>query len=99
MAAADPARPEICAGLPQRVRRSLPDHPRDEGPQREGAGAHQGQAVMTAAPLLAGVLPGVDSLAAAEIYDDPPDLAPLPEEEPRIAKSVARRRNEFITGR
>jgi 4'-phosphopantetheinyl transferase EntD len=54
---------------------------------------------MTAAPLLAGVLPGVDSLAAAEIYDDPPDLAPLPEEEPLIAKSVAKRRNEFITVR
>jgi 4'-phosphopantetheinyl transferase EntD len=41
----------------------------------------------------------VDALAAAEIYDDPPDLAPLPEEEPLIAKSVAKRRNEFITVR
>ena len=54
---------------------------------------------MSAAPLLAGVLPGLDALAAAEIYDDPPDLAPLPEEEPLIAKSVAKRRNEFITVR
>ena len=33
------------------------------------------------------------------MYDDPPDLAPLPEEEPLIAKSVAKRRNEFITVR
>jgi len=54
---------------------------------------------MTAAPLLAEVLPGVDMLAAAELYDDPPNLAPLPEEEPLIAKSVAKRRNEFITVR
>src|SRR6478752_541227 len=99
MVEADPARPEVCAGLPQRVRWPLPDHPGNEGPQREGAGTYQGQAGMTAAPLLAGVLPGVDSLAAAEIYDDPPDLAPLPEEEPLIAKSVAKRRNEFITVR
>ena len=54
---------------------------------------------MTAAPLLAVVLPGSDSLAASEMYDDPPELAPLPEEEPLIAKSVAKRRNEFITVR
>ena len=33
------------------------------------------------------------------MYTDPPDLAPLPEEEPLIAKSVAKRRNEFITVR
>lgn len=39
------------------------------------------------------------SLAAAELYDDPPGLIPLPEEEPLIAKSVAKRRNEFITAR
>jgi 4'-phosphopantetheinyl transferase EntD len=38
-------------------------------------------------------------LASAEVYDDPPDLAPLPEEAPLIAKSVAKRRNEFITVR
>ena len=55
---------------------------------------------MIAAPLLAGVLPGgVDALAAAELYSDPRELAPLPEEEPLIAKSVAKRRNEFITVR
>ena len=34
-----------------------------------------------------------------EVYSDPPGLAPLPEEEPLIAKSVAKRRNEFITVR
>ncbi|MDA2893190.1 4'-phosphopantetheinyl transferase [Mycolicibacterium sp. BiH015] len=55
---------------------------------------------MIAAPLLAGVLPGgVGALAAAELYSDPRELAPLPEEEPLIAKSVAKRRNEFITVR
>lgn len=53
-----------------------------------------------AASLLSGVLPATRSaLAAAEVYRDPPDLAPLPEEEPLIAKSVAKRRNEFITVR
>jgi 4'-phosphopantetheinyl transferase EntD len=51
------------------------------------------------ATLLSGVLPGVNALAAAEMYDDPPELAPMPEEEPLIAKSVAKRRNEFITVR
>ncbi len=52
---------------------------------------------MIVATLLSGVLPG--TVAAAEMYDDPPDLAPLPEEEPLIARSVAKRRNEFITVR
>jgi 4'-phosphopantetheinyl transferase EntD len=47
--------------------------------------------------LLSGVLPG--SVAAAEMYDDPPELTPLPEEEPLIARSVAKRRNEFVTVR
>jgi 4'-phosphopantetheinyl transferase EntD len=51
------------------------------------------------ATLLSDVLPGTDSLAAAEMYTDPPDLAPLPEEEPLIARSVAKRRNEFVTVR
>jgi 4'-phosphopantetheinyl transferase EntD len=49
------------------------------------------------ATLLAEVLPG--TVAAAEMYSDPPDLAPLPEEEPLIARSVAKRRNEFVTVR
>jgi 4'-phosphopantetheinyl transferase EntD len=47
--------------------------------------------------LLGDVLPA--PVATAERYDDPPDLAPLPEEEPLIAKSVAKRRNEFVTVR
>jgi enterobactin synthetase component D / holo-[acyl-carrier protein] synthase len=47
--------------------------------------------------LLTGVLPSV--VATAELYDDPPDLAALPEEEPLIARSVAKRRNEFVTVR
>jgi 4'-phosphopantetheinyl transferase EntD len=52
------------------------------------------------ATMLSGVLPGgALALAAAEIYTDPPELVPLPEEEPLIAKSVAKRRNEFITVR
>lgn len=48
--------------------------------------------------LLAAVLPDVP-VASAELYDDPPGLAPLPEEEPLIARSVAKRRDEFITVR
>jgi 4'-phosphopantetheinyl transferase EntD len=52
------------------------------------------------ATLLSGVLPEESrALAAAEMYTDPPELTPLPEEEPLIAKSVAKRRNEFITVR
>jgi 4'-phosphopantetheinyl transferase EntD len=47
--------------------------------------------------LLSGVLP--DVVASAERYGDAPELAPLPEEEPLIARSVAKRRNEFITVR
>lgn len=47
--------------------------------------------------LLGGVVPA--AVATAELYDDPADLAPLPEEEPLIARSVAKRRNEFITVR
>ena len=56
---------------------------------------------MTASPLVSSVLPDELSgdLAYAEVYSDPPGLAPLPEEEPLIAKSVAKRRNEFITVR
>ncbi|MGB8502534.1 4'-phosphopantetheinyl transferase family protein [Mycobacterium sp.] len=40
-----------------------------------------------------------DSVAAAELYADPPDLRPLPDEEPLIERSVAKRRNEFVTVR
>ena len=49
------------------------------------------------ARLLTGVLPGL--VASAELYDDPPELVPLPEEEPLVARSVAKRRNEFVTVR
>jgi 4'-phosphopantetheinyl transferase EntD len=51
--------------------------------------------------LVSSLLPGtlVDAMAYAELYSDPPDLAPLPAEEPLIAKSVAKRRSEFITVR
>jgi len=56
---------------------------------------------VTGSTLVSSVLPGepLQDLAYAELYSDPPDLAPLPEEEPLIAKSVAKRRNEFITAR
>jgi 4'-phosphopantetheinyl transferase EntD len=56
---------------------------------------------MTMRVLVSSVLPGTLSgdLAYSELYSDPPGLAPLPDEEPLIAKSVAKRRNEFITVR
>ena len=56
---------------------------------------------MTARMLVSAVLPETVSrdLAYSELYSDPPGLAPLPEEEPLIAKSVAKRRNEFVTAR
>jgi 4'-phosphopantetheinyl transferase EntD len=58
---------------------------------------------MTLSALMSSVLPGAgasgENLASAELYSDPPGLAPLPEEEPLIARSVAKRRNEFITVR
>ncbi len=54
---------------------------------------------MTGGTLVSAVLPVSDGLAYAERYSDPPELVPLPEEEPLIARSVAKRRNEFITVR
>ncbi|OBK73511.1 4'-phosphopantetheinyl transferase [Mycobacterium sp. 1165178.9] len=54
---------------------------------------------MTKDTLVSAVLPEADGLAYSEVYSDPPDLAPLPEEEPLIARSVDKRRNEFITVR
>jgi 4'-phosphopantetheinyl transferase EntD len=54
---------------------------------------------MTADLLVSSVLPATEGMAYSELYSDPPDLVPLPEEEPLIAKSVAKRRNEFITVR
>jgi 4'-phosphopantetheinyl transferase EntD len=50
-------------------------------------------------PVLSGAGESVDNLASVELYSDPPGLAPMPEEEPLIARSVAKRRNEFITVR
>ncbi|MGB9305460.1 MAG: 4'-phosphopantetheinyl transferase [Mycobacterium sp.] len=55
---------------------------------------------MTASMLVSSVLPATAiDLAYSEVYSDPPGLDPLPEEEPLIAKSVAKRRTEFITVR
>lgn len=55
---------------------------------------------MTVSKLMSPVLPDDRAdLASAELYTDPPGLAALPEEEPLIARSVAKRRNEFITAR
>ncbi len=57
--------------------------------------------MMTGKVLVSSVLPitAAEDLAYSEVYSDPSGLAPLPEEEPLIAKSVAKRRNEFITVR
>ena len=49
--------------------------------------------------FLQAVLPDVEGLVFAELYDDPAGLVPMPEEEPLIARSVAKRRNEFVTAR
>jgi 4'-phosphopantetheinyl transferase EntD len=54
---------------------------------------------MTLTTLVSAVLPSIEDLACAELYSDPPGLAPLAEEEPLIARSVEKRRNEFITVR
>jgi len=48
---------------------------------------------------LRAVLPDIDGLVYAEVYDDPAGLAPMPEEEALIARSVTKRRNEFVTVR
>ncbi|HEU4361924.1 MAG TPA: 4'-phosphopantetheinyl transferase [Mycobacterium sp.] len=48
--------------------------------------------------LLDTVLPKAP-VVSAELREDPPDLRPLPDEEPLIARSVPKRRNEFITVR
>jgi 4'-phosphopantetheinyl transferase EntD len=54
---------------------------------------------MTLTTLMSAVLPDTPDLACAELYADPPGLAPMADEEPLIARSVAKRRNEFITVR
>lgn len=47
--------------------------------------------------LLRALVPA--AVMSAEAYVDPPGLMPLPEEEPLVARSVAKRRNEFVTVR
>jgi len=47
--------------------------------------------------LLRALVP--DVVVSAETYDDPPRMNILPEEEPLVARSVAKRRNEFVTVR
>jgi 4'-phosphopantetheinyl transferase EntD len=54
---------------------------------------------MALTTLVSAVLPSIEDLACAELYSDPPGLAPLAEEEPLITRSVEKRRNEFITVR
>jgi 4'-phosphopantetheinyl transferase EntD len=58
---------------------------------------------MMVSTLMSSVLPNTgpvgENLASAELYSDPPGLVPMPDEEPLIARSVAKRRNEFITVR
>lgn len=49
--------------------------------------------------LMTALLPNSADLVAVEIFSDPPHLAPLPEEEPLISRSVESRRNEFVTVR
>jgi 4'-phosphopantetheinyl transferase EntD len=48
---------------------------------------------------LRAVLPEMADLVYSELYDDPAGISLLPEEEPLIARSVAKRRDEFITVR
>ncbi len=52
---------------------------------------------MRVATLLTTLVP--QTVATVEMYDDPPELVPLPEEEVLIMRSVVKRRNEFITAR
>ncbi|GFG76420.1 4'-phosphopantetheinyl transferase PptT [Mycobacterium botniense] len=55
---------------------------------------------MTEPLLMSSVLPAASqNLAYTELYSDPPGLTALPDEEPFVARSVAKRRNEFITVR
>lgn len=49
--------------------------------------------------LISRVLPDITDLVYAELYHDPPELEPLPEEQSLIARSVDTRRSEFVTVR
>ena len=95
--------PAVRARLSQRLRRSLRDHSRDAANRPRssgnefGSGSHDdgGRAGVVGAARTR----HPEDLAYSELYSDPPGLTPLPEEEPLIARSVAKRRNEFITVR
>lgn len=47
--------------------------------------------------MIESILPA--AVVAVEVYDDPPEAALLPEEEPVVAKAVDKRRREFTTVR
>lgn len=49
--------------------------------------------------LMRAVLPDIADLVYAELFHDPPDLEPMPEERALIARSVDTRRSEFVTAR
>ena len=49
--------------------------------------------------LIPAVLPDIADLVYAELFHDPPELQPMPEEQALIARSVDTRRSEFITAR
>ena len=49
--------------------------------------------------LMRAVLPDIADLVYAELHHDPPELEPMPEEQPLIARSVDTRRSEFVTVR
>ncbi len=49
--------------------------------------------------LIPAVLPDIADLVYAELFHDPPELQPMPEEKALIARSVDTRRSEFITAR
>jgi 4'-phosphopantetheinyl transferase EntD len=49
--------------------------------------------------LIPAVLPEIAGLVYAELFHDPPELEPMPEERALIARSVETRRSEFVTAR
>jgi 4'-phosphopantetheinyl transferase EntD len=49
--------------------------------------------------LMRAVLPDIADLVYAELFHDPPELEPMPEERALIARSVDTRRSEFVTAR
>ena len=49
--------------------------------------------------LIPVVLPDIAGLVYAELFHDPPELEPMPEERALISRSVDTRRSEFVTAR